>query len=97
MTASACRRGLNCNGRKLLFPRCSLFNHDDLSATIKSAVWADMMWAPHFAAIPASNEVDRGDEDVATTVALAVPTDSLLGKRTHDKSPVLFVIARLKQ
>lgn len=84
MTASVSRRGLNGNGRKLSLARSPLFDYDDLPAPVKPAARANMVRPLHLTAIPASHQVDRGDEIVAAAVALAMSADSLLGKRTHD-------------
>jgi hypothetical protein len=67
-----------------LLASCPLFDHDDLATAIKSAAWADVVWTPHLTTILASNQVDRRNEIVSTTIALPVSADSLLGKRTHN-------------
>jgi hypothetical protein len=61
----------------------SLFDHDHLPAAVIPTAGADVMWALHFPAVPAGNQVHRSDEDVASSVTLAMPADSLLGKCSH--------------
>jgi hypothetical protein len=85
------------SARKLLLARCTLFDHDYLATTVITAAWANVVRPLHFTAVAAPNQVDRRDENVTTAVALAMSADSLLGKRTHDRSPVLFFVARLEQ
>jgi hypothetical protein len=83
--------------RFLLFAGGALFDHDDLAAPVEAAAWANVMRSLHLTAGAASNQVNRRDEDVAAAIALPMTTDALLGKCSHGRSPVLFLVVRPKQ
>jgi hypothetical protein len=64
---------------RLLFASATLFDLDHLTAVVPPAVGTNVMRPFELPAVAALDEVDRGKEDMAPPVALAMAADSLLG------------------
>jgi hypothetical protein len=61
-----------------------VFDLDDLPATVRAAVGADVVRPLHAAAVLARHELNGGNEVMAAAIALTRAADTLFWKCTHD-------------
>lgn len=60
-----------------------LLDNDDLPIAVVTAIRADVVGSVELTAGLTGNQLRALQEDVAPAIALAVPANSLLGKRAH--------------
>jgi len=73
--------------RDLLFAALALFDLDDLSAVVPTTARAHVVWALELMTVATVDEVNLGDEDVATAIALPMAANTLFRKSTHVSAP----------